>query len=74
VGARKFADELRQAIQKNPFTVDGKTIPVTISLGISSLPPVAQSKEEVIEKADRALYFAKKNGRNRAVLWSEVRN
>jgi diguanylate cyclase (GGDEF)-like protein len=74
VGARKFADELRQAIQKNPFIVDGKSIPVTISLGISSLPPVAQSKEEVIEKADQALYFAKKNGRNRAVLWSEVRN
>jgi len=73
IGAKRFAEELRLAIQREPFNVDGQEIMVTLSLGIASIPAEASSKEELIDRADQSLYFAKENGRNRAVRWSEVR-
>jgi len=73
IGAKRFAEELRLAIQKEPFNVDGQEIMVTLSLGIASIPAEASSKEELIDRADQSLYFAKEHGRNRAVRWSEVR-
>ena len=47
---------------------------VTISLGLSSIKDGAKSTSEMIELADQALYFAKKNGRNRAVFWHSLPN
>lgn len=45
---------------------------VTISLGLSSIKDGVKSTSEMIELADQALYFAKKNGRNRAVFWHSL--
>ncbi|MCP5246824.1 MAG: EAL domain-containing protein [Burkholderiales bacterium] len=44
---------------------------VTISLGISSTQDNAQNPNEMIDLADKALYFAKKNGRNRVIVWTD---
>lgn len=58
-------ERLRQSVQDKPFNI-GKDIqlPVTVSIGAASFnfsgPP-----KETMEKADQALYLAKKNGRNR---------
>lgn len=49
----------------------GDDYPITISLGISTYPHHAKVKDDLIEKADQALYHAKNNGRNRAILWDE---
>lgn len=73
LGAKHFAEELRLAIQKDAFHVEGQDITVTLSLGIASIPAEATSKEDLIDRADQSLYFAKENGRNRVVRWSEVR-
>ena len=44
---------------------------VTISLGISSINDGALNPNEMIDLADKALYYAKNNGRNRIAVWSD---
>ena len=44
---------------------------VTVSLGVSTYPLHASTYEELIEKADQALYVAKNSGRNRTRIWNE---
>ncbi|WDU83402.1 diguanylate cyclase domain-containing protein [Caloramator sp. Dgby_cultured_2] len=50
--------------------VDGRA--VTASFGIASFPDDAEWKEELLEKADKALYVAKERGKNRCELWDET--
>ncbi|HEX6862772.1 MAG TPA: diguanylate cyclase, partial [Thermoanaerobaculia bacterium] len=58
-GALIVAEELRHGIE-------GLPIRVTASIGVASLIPApGQRLEDLIEAADRALYRAKSDGRNR---------
>jgi len=71
-GAIQTAERLRKAIESYEFRADGKKIRVTSSIGVASAPPDASTKEDLIERADRALYKAKSDGRNRVVGWSDA--
>ena len=67
--AIQFSERFRMIVESAMF-MQGKTrIPVTISLGIASIgnSPVSEEMdaEELVHHADRALYQAKQNGRNR---------
>ena len=46
--------------------------PITISLGIATYPSDGTDIEELIKKADAAMYEAKRKGRNRAVKFSRA--
>jgi two-component system, cell cycle response regulator len=59
------AERIRSKIEKHSFTYEGKRIPVTVSLGVSSLDDSIQSIGKFFERADGAQYNAKKNGGNR---------
>lgn len=72
-GAKNIAERLRKTVMDHPFSVDGKTVKVTVSIGISTASISSKNKEELIERADQALYHAKKNGRNRSVIWDEIK-
>ncbi|MEW6110232.1 MAG: sensor domain-containing diguanylate cyclase [Nitrospirota bacterium] len=72
-GAKRIAERLRKAVMSTSFTSDGRSFNVTLSIGIATSPSDARSKEELIEKADQALYHAKHNGRNQSVLWSSIK-
>ena len=72
-GAKNSAERLRKAIMAETFSSDGRTLKVTTSIGIATVPADARTKEELIEKTDQALYHAKHNGRNRSVTWGMVR-
>ncbi len=61
-GAIEVAKRILHLVRKN--------FPVTVSIGISTFPEDAKSKEELIEKADIALYHAKRIGKNCACLFS----
>lgn len=71
-GARETAERIRKAVEQKAFTVDNAKIPVTVSIGVSTAPYDAESKEGLIERADQALYHAKRSGRDRTVLWEEI--
>jgi diguanylate cyclase (GGDEF)-like protein len=73
-GAMNIAERLRKAVMSASFFSDASSLKVTLSIGIATTPSDAKTKEELIEKADEALYYAKHNGRNRSVLWSEIKN
>ena len=71
-GGKNIAERLRKAVMDKIFSVDGKILKVTISIGIATAPVDAGSKEELIGKADQALYHAKHNGRNQSISWSSM--
>ena len=62
-GATEFAEQLRQLVGAEPFTYEGDTFPVTISLGIALLQP-NDDGANFIKRADENLYHAKRAGRN----------
>jgi diguanylate cyclase (GGDEF)-like protein len=59
--AKDIAERIRQSVNKNEILNEEKNIPVkmTISIGIATLADAAVSVQELIERADRALYTAK---------------
>lgn len=63
------AERIRKAVQEHKFCFrDGKMINITVSIGAAIYPFDAKSIEELVEKADSALYEAKRAGRNKVVL------
>jgi diguanylate cyclase len=65
--AVKVADEMRVSVEANGFHSAGKPVAVTISCGIASFTG-DDSIDAVFKRADKALYEAKKGGKNRCVL------
>jgi diguanylate cyclase (GGDEF)-like protein len=58
-------ERLRRAIAKIPFSYDGSPISVTASFGVAWLVPASDGPQELLARADAALYSAKYAGRNR---------
>jgi diguanylate cyclase (GGDEF)-like protein len=68
------AERIRSAIADYDFRIDGKPVPITVSVGIACFPDQAKSKTELIQRSDYALYYAKENGRNRVSLYNPIMN
>ncbi|MEG0774026.1 diguanylate cyclase [Clostridium sp.] len=69
-GAKQVAEKIRGKIEQGKILGDKRD--VTISLGISNYPHHSVNYEELVEKADQALYAAKNNGRNIYKVWNET--
>lgn len=63
------AEQWRSAFAATTVLFDEFQLQATLSIGIASYPSHGESPEELIRCADRALYRAKSEGRNRVVLW-----
>ena len=63
--AAVFAERLRQRIAGTPLDVDGHALAVTVSIGIAALHADDASGDAALVRADKALYCAKRGGRNR---------
>jgi diguanylate cyclase len=61
--AARVAEELRTAVEKSSLKHDGQTLSITLSVGLSESATGADA-EELIARADTALYAAKRGGRN----------
>ncbi len=70
-GVLKIAESIRHHVQYAQFWFEDQRVPVTVSLGIHvGIPPVHASPENLMHKADDALYKAKSNGRNRVEVFN----
>ncbi|QJR13750.1 hypothetical protein DSM104440_00540 [Usitatibacter palustris] len=70
-GAVVVAGRIRKAVASDPVIIDGREIPLTVSLGVAArLDEGPESIDELIARADQALAMAKERGRNRVVALS----
>jgi diguanylate cyclase (GGDEF)-like protein len=60
--ARPTAERLREIVATTPFT-----LPLRVSIGLASWPADARDRDALLERADDALYGAKRAGKNRVV-------
>ncbi|CAN7421720.1 GGDEF domain-containing protein [Acidovorax sp. LjRoot129] len=63
-GAGAVAERLRALVETQPPAIDGGSTPLTVSIGIA-LSASNDSAQSVLQRADEAMYVAKKLGRNR---------
>ncbi|MBT8495643.1 MAG: GGDEF domain-containing protein [Deltaproteobacteria bacterium] len=69
-GATIFAERLRRAVEGITVGYDGKLFKITVSIGISAFPEHRiKDPVELLEAADRALYAAKRHGRNQVAVY-----
>ena len=67
-GAVKMGERLLQTLQTTPVPLGECMLPVSTSIGIATYPTHADGAEHLLERADRALYQAKADGKARIVL------
>lgn len=71
-GTERLAERIRIAIETFSFEHDGRRIPVTISVGVAMVPAKGiDDSTALVEAADKALYTAKRLGRNRFHVFDE---
>lgn len=67
-GAREFAERLRQTVADTPCVCGKAVVGYTVSIGIAGLDHGQPDADGVLARADRALYRAKTEGRNRCAV------
>nr|WP_232371229.1 diguanylate cyclase [Desulfogranum marinum] len=68
--AAATAERIRHSVQTAPFHTDESDFKITVSLGVAELSSrESETEEELIKKADKAMYHAKNSGRNRVEIF-----
>jgi two-component system, cell cycle response regulator len=70
-GANKLAERIRRDLEGQTFRTEKGELRCTISMGIATYPGHARTKEELVRRADIALYAAKEGGRNQVRVWDK---
>lgn len=69
--AASRAEQLRLECAKIQIPYKNKKLSVTLSFGVASFPDHSQEAEDIVIKADKALYKSKRSGRNCITTWDE---
>lgn len=67
-GAAQFAERLRHAVEQKVLDYQGSPLTFTISLGVAAIGDDMPGYQALLERADKALYVSKEQGRNRVTL------
>ncbi|CAN5880599.1 diguanylate cyclase [soil metagenome] len=71
--ATQFAERVRQAVETHVFRDEDTEVRLTMSCGLAAFPDEAvDGPDELLKRADEALYAAKEGGRNRVVAASQL--
>jgi len=70
--AEKMAERLRKSIEKAPINIEEQKIKLTISIGVAAYKKEDEDITVLINRADQAMYQAKRSGRNRVVSEEEI--
>ena len=69
--ARIAAERIRTAVHRSSFELSGQPIAASVSIGIASFPESSEAAEDVMEKADAALYRSKQSGRDTVSVYHD---
>ena len=69
--ARLIAERIRKTIESSTVTCGDKSLSLTLSIGVAQYQP-GMSVTEFVNEADRALYEAKSEGRNRVAIFASA--
>jgi len=72
--ARDAANRLRELVERRVFSLPqvNRPLHITVSIGLAVYPRDGTTPADLISRADAALYFAKKNGKNQVAVAGEV--
>jgi diguanylate cyclase (GGDEF)-like protein len=71
-GAMDVAERIRAAIGVRPLDIGGGQVITTVSIGLACFPDDGRTLDALAARADRALYQAKQEGRNKVVRYKRV--
>ncbi len=69
--AEGIAQRMCRVLSEEDVTHDGQRIAVTVSIGVAQCDPAHDTVETALQRADLAMYEAKRQGRNRVVACRE---
>ena len=67
----KRAEQIRSKCADIRIEHENKDVSITISMGIATYPRHSKNVDELLTKADKALYRSKRRGRNQVTVWKE---
>jgi diguanylate cyclase (GGDEF)-like protein len=72
--ARDAANRMRELVEQRDFELKniGRTLRITVSIGVAVYPRDGAASADLISRADAALYYAKKHGKNQVAMADEV--
>ena len=73
-GTKVVAERIKSQVEEEIFQLDGEKANATVSIGISFFPDDTEDLMELIDLSDKALYEAKKTGRNKICIYKEKGN
>jgi len=65
------AERMCGAIATSHVSYQGKLLKVTVSIGVAEIGDPEETQEQLIDRADKAMYMAKQRGRNRVAMAGE---